>query len=71
MIDGTRTPEQLARAVTDEFEVNNATALADTYAFLDELERNGMLAEAMPPGIRKKAGLDLRSTSVDLQEPSD
>lgn len=44
LLDGTRTAEDLAADVADEFEVGHAEALADVRAFLDELDRNGMLA---------------------------
>ncbi len=45
LLDGTHTPEEIARAVTEEFEVSGERALEDVRTFLEDLERNGMLAD--------------------------
>jgi len=70
LIDGTRTPEEVARAVFDEFEVAYETALSDVYEFLGELDKHGMLAHPMPEHVRKAAGLQPRPVAVEAQEPS-
>ncbi len=44
LLDGTRTVEQIADAVVEEFEVEREQALRDIREFLDELSRHGMLA---------------------------
>lgn len=44
MLDGTHTVEQIAEAVTSEFEVTPEQALEDIHAFLRELSEHGMLA---------------------------
>jgi hypothetical protein len=52
LIDGTRTPEDVARAVIEEFDVDYETALSDVYDFLSELEDSGMLAQPIPDDVR-------------------
>jgi coenzyme PQQ synthesis protein D (PqqD) len=45
LMDGKHTTEDIARVVTDEFDVDYATALKDVRAFLEEMrETEGMLA---------------------------
>lgn len=43
LLDGRHTVAEIARAVASEFDVTEERALADVGAFLDELDRNGML----------------------------
>ena len=45
LLDGKNTVEDIARAVTDEFEVDYETALKDVKKFLEELRTEGMLAD--------------------------
>ncbi len=45
LLDGTRTVEQIAEAVTAEFDVEREQALQDVREFLDELSQQGMLAD--------------------------
>ena len=44
LLDGEHTPEQIARAIAEEFEVGEEQALRDVVAFIDELSRHDMLA---------------------------
>lgn len=46
LLDGRHTVAEIARAVASEFDVTEEQALADVGAFLDELDRNGMLERA-------------------------
>ena len=46
MLDGTRTPEEIAAVVATEFEVSAEEALRDVQGFLEELAGQGMLAPA-------------------------
>lgn len=71
LIDGTKTPEEVARAVFEEFEVDYETAFSDTYAFLAELEEQGMLAHPIPDDVRKRAGLGSRADAGEATEESD
>jgi hypothetical protein len=49
LLDG-RTPAQIARAIAAEFEVDEATALADALAFLATLRERGMVVEKRAAG---------------------
>ncbi len=51
-LDGTRDVEALAAAVADEFEIELFQAREDVIAFLSELQREGMLADAVAPDER-------------------
>ena len=44
LLDGEHSPEEIARRVAEEFEVPEATALADIQAFVSDLAEHGMLA---------------------------
>lgn len=44
LIDGVRTPEQIAEAITDVFEVDPEHALNDVQVFLDRLEASELIA---------------------------
>jgi hypothetical protein len=44
MLDGTHTRDEIVRAVMDEFDVEEQTARTDVDAFLDQLDKEGMLA---------------------------
>jgi hypothetical protein len=44
MLDGTHNRAEIVRAVMEEFEVEEQTAREDVNAFLEQLEREGMLA---------------------------
>jgi len=44
MLDGAHTPEEIASAVSAEYEVSAEQALEDVHAFLRELAQHGMLA---------------------------
>jgi hypothetical protein len=57
LIDGTRAPEDIARAIVGEFEIDYATAEKDVYTLLGELETKGLLAEPVPGEFRERAGL--------------
>ena len=46
MLDGSHSPDQILRAVIEDFDVTEAQAREDVRQFLDELEANGMLAVA-------------------------
>jgi hypothetical protein len=46
LLDGEHTLSEIARAVCDEFEVEEEQALRDVTAFVDELARHGMLMES-------------------------
>lgn len=43
LLDGRHSLDEIARLVTEEFEVGEDQALQDIRAFLTELDRNGML----------------------------
>jgi hypothetical protein len=43
LLDGTRTAEEIADAVAEEFEADRAEVLRDIEAFLGELREQGML----------------------------
>ncbi len=45
LLDGKHTLGAIARVVTQEFEVDYATALEDVIDFVKELDANGMLAD--------------------------
>jgi len=49
LLDGTHTAEDIARAITDEFDVPEDVALRDVLAFVDELRDHRMLAGSEPP----------------------
>ena len=68
LLDGEHTPEEIARAVVDEFEVDYETALADAYTFLVELDDVGMLAGPVPKEIRDKASSAV-TTEYQHREP--
>jgi hypothetical protein len=46
LLDGEHSAEQIAEAVTEEFDVTQEQALRDVNDFLDELRRHEMLAPA-------------------------
>jgi len=48
LLDGTRTPEQIADVVTSEYDVEREVALAHVRVFLEELSSHGMLADEEP-----------------------
>jgi hypothetical protein len=52
LLDGQRTPEQIADAVVEEFEVPRDEILRDIREFLRELRLHGMLMEAGEEGQR-------------------
>jgi len=52
LLDGSRDVEGLAAAIAGEFEIDLAQARADVVAFLDELRREGMLADEAAPAER-------------------
>jgi hypothetical protein len=52
LLDGSRTVDDIAHALADEYEVTAEQAAADVRAFVDELRRNGMLADAGGQEIR-------------------
>lgn len=43
LLDGTRTPEDIARVLTSEYDVTEEQALADVLEFLEELDDAGLL----------------------------
>jgi len=45
LLDGTRTREEIASVVAEEFEVTNEQASQDVDEFLDELGQHGMIAD--------------------------
>ena len=45
-LDGTKDVDALAAAIAEEFEIELAQAREDVIAFLTELQREGMLADA-------------------------
>ena len=51
-LDGTRDVDALAAAIAEEFEIELAQAREDVIEFLNELQREGMLAEAGAPDER-------------------
>jgi hypothetical protein len=46
LIDGTRTVDDMARLIADEYEVSIETALKDVNDFIHDLRANGMLADS-------------------------
>ena len=44
LLDGEHSPEQIAKAVVEEYEVSEEEALRDVKSFIEELESHGMLA---------------------------
>jgi hypothetical protein len=44
LLDGLHSVEEIARLVTDEFEVDHDQAVTDIRSFIEELESHGMLA---------------------------
>lgn len=51
LIDGTRSEAQIADIVAEQFEVSAEEATRDVSEFLEELRRNGMLAEESPESV--------------------
>lgn len=51
LLDGEHSPEQIARAVTEEFEVPQKQALEDVHAFLDDLQEHGMLLDSSQESV--------------------
>lgn len=51
LIDGTRSEAQIADIVAEQFEVSAEEAARDVSEFLEELRRNGMLAEESPESV--------------------
>ena len=45
LLDGSHSVDEIARQVSEEFDVGQEQALADIQAFLAELQRHGMLDE--------------------------
>jgi hypothetical protein len=45
LLDGEHSPEQIAKAVVEEYEVTEEEALRDVNSFIGELESHGMMAE--------------------------
>ena len=52
LLDGTRDVDALAATIAGEFEIDLAQAREDVIAFLTELQREGMLAQAAAPDER-------------------
>ena len=52
LLDGSRDIDTLAAAIAGEFEIEPAQAREDVVAFLAELRREGMLADAATPDER-------------------
>jgi hypothetical protein len=48
LLDGHHSVVEIARLVTEEFEVEQGQALSDVRAFIDDLDRHGMLATEAP-----------------------
>ncbi len=48
LLDGTRSAEQIAAAVAEQFDVDPEQARKDVEAFLEELHRKGMLSRSEP-----------------------
>lgn len=44
LCDGTRTVGDIARSICEEFEVDRAVAERDTAGFIEEMEREGLVA---------------------------
>jgi hypothetical protein len=51
-LDGSRDVDALAATIAGEFEIDVTEAREDVIAFLTELQREGMLAEAVAPDER-------------------
>ena len=49
LLDGSRDLDALAESVAEEFEIEISQAREDVVAFLEELQREGMLAEPANP----------------------
>jgi Coenzyme PQQ synthesis protein D (PqqD). len=52
LLDGSRDVDGLAAAISGEFDIELDRAREDVIAFLDELQREGMLADAESPNER-------------------
>ena len=52
LLDGSRDVDTLAATIAGEFEIGLAQAREDVIAFLTELQREGMLADAAAPNER-------------------
>jgi len=52
LLDGSRDVDALAATIAGEFEIDLAQAREDVIAFLTELQREGMLADAAAPNER-------------------
>ena len=52
LLDGSRDVDTLAATIAGEFEIDLAQAREDVIAFLTELQREGMLADAAAPNER-------------------
>jgi hypothetical protein len=52
LLDGSRDLDTLAAAIAGEFDIEIAQAREDVVAFLTELQREGMLADAATPNER-------------------
>ena len=50
LLDGERSPEDIASVVAERFDVSAEQALADVRAFLDEAEQHGMIVAANGAG---------------------
>lgn len=48
LLDGTHTEDDIVRTVCEEYDVTEGQATEDVRGFLDDLRRNGMLAENEP-----------------------
>ena len=46
LIDGTRTPDDMAQLIANEFEISVEEALKDVGDFINDLRANGMLADS-------------------------
>lgn len=57
LLDGTNTPEQIARVLMNECDVEYEKVLSDVYEFLGQLEKLGALEAPIPDAYRKAAGL--------------
>ena len=50
LVDGVRTPEEIAKVISAEYDVALETALVDVKEFLAELQANNMLANGSETG---------------------
>ena len=48
LLDGQHSVDEIARMVVEEFDVTHDEAVKDVRAFIEELEKNGMLAQDAP-----------------------